>query len=395
MADDTTMSAAEAADRLGISRATLYAYVSRGLIESEPGPGPSRARLYPRAGIEGFAARRERARDRDLAAHGSLHWGLPVLDSQLTLIEDGRCHLRGRELIALSRAESLERVAALLWAGDPDAADGIFVPASREAGAPRPPGSPAPSATALASHLVAAGEESLLTLGAADPVVWRGGARVVSGLFAAAGAHGAGGLAAGLARGWGVEGARELEAALVLCADHELNVSAFTARCVASADAPLEAVVLAALCALRGRRHGGLTDRVEALVHDAGREGAARAAERALDADGVLPGFGHPLYPDGDPRAAELLRLARVRTHDDVVEALVERAREHLGEEPTLDLGLAALTRALGLPSGAAFCLFALGRSVGWIAHALETREDARLIRPRSRYRGPAPARVG
>lgn len=395
MADENTMSAAQAAERLGISRPTLYAYVSRGLLASEPGPGPSRARRYPRAAIEAFAARRDRARDRGLAAHGSLHWGLPVLDSELTLIDGGRCYLRGQDLIGLSREESVERVAALLWAGDPDEADAIFAGARR----PRAAAGPGPSpAAALAAHLVAAGEESLLTLGAPDAVVWRGGARVVSGLFAAAGAAGEGGLAEALARGWGVDAAPELGAALVLCADHELNVSSFTARCVASADAPLEAVVLAALCALRGRRHGGLADRVEAMVRDADRDGAARAAERALDADGTLPGFGHPLYPDGDPRAAELLRLARTRAGgagDDAVDALVARAREQLGEEPTLDLGLAALARVLGLPAGAAFCLFALGRSVGWIAHALETRADARLIRPRSRYRGPAPRRVG
>ncbi len=71
--------------------------------------------------------------------------------------------------------------------------------------------------------------------------------------------------------------------------------------------------MLAALCALRGRRHGGITERVEALADDAGREGAARAAERALGGGGELPGFGHPLYPEGDPRAAELLRLAPAR----------------------------------------------------------------------------------
>jgi citrate synthase len=87
-----TLSAREAAAALGVSRATLYAYVSRGLIASEPGEGPSRARRYPREPIDALLARRARVRDRGLAAHGSLHWGLPVLDSQLTLIEGGRCH---------------------------------------------------------------------------------------------------------------------------------------------------------------------------------------------------------------------------------------------------------------------------------------------------------------
>ena len=159
---------------------------------------------------------------------------------------------------------------------------------------------------------------------------------------------------------------------------------------MASADAPLENVVLAALCALRGRRHGGLTEQVEALVGDAERDGPRAAAGRWLGAGGALPGFGHTLYPDGDPRAVELLRRAGLAA-DDPVTGLVSLGRNQLGEEPTLDLGLAALARARGLPAGAAFHLFALGRTAGWIAHALETRDDARLLRPRSRYTGPPP----
>jgi citrate synthase len=241
----------------------------------------------------------------------------------------------------------------------------------------------------MAAHLVAAGEGALSTLGAAGDIAWRGAARVVEGLFAAAGARGEGSFAERLARGWGTERARDLEAALVLCADHELNVSSFTARCVASADASVEHVLLAALCALRGRRHGGLTDRVEALVRDAAAEGPARAAERALERGGALPGFGHPLYPGGDPRGAELLRIAG--PPDEAVAGLLALGREQLGEEPTLDFGLAALARALGLRPGSGLGLFALGRSAGWVAHALEARSDDRLIRPRSRYTGPRP----
>jgi citrate synthase len=382
-----TLSARQAAEALGVSRATLYAYVSRGLIASEPGEGPSRARHYPRGPIDALLERRARARDRGLAAHGSLHWGLPVLDSRLTLIEGGRCHYRGREVVALSRSASFEQVAALLWTGSEAGAGALLPPRRGETPAAGP--AAGPPVSAMAAYLVAAGEGSLATLGAADGIAWRGAARVVEGLFAAAGARGEGSLAERLARGWGTERAGELEAALVLSADHELNVSSFTARCVASADASVEHVVLAALCALRGRLHGGLTDRVEALVRDAAAEGPARAAERALEGGGALPGFGHPLYPDGDPRAAELLRIAG--PPDEVIAGLLALGREQLGEEPTLDFGLAALARALGLRPGAGLGLFALGRSAGWIAHALEARRDDRLIRPRSRYTGPPP----
>ena len=387
MAADT-MSAAEAAAALGVSRATLYAYVSRGLIASEPGDGPTRARRYPRGPVEDLLARRERSRDRGLAAHGQLHWGLPVLDSELTLIEGGRVYVRGHDLVALSRERTFEEVAALLWSGDPADAAALMPPAA-DGGGDGGPVLGGPVVAALAAHLTAAGEESLATLGAGDAVALRGAARVVAGMFAAAGARGPGRLAERLARGWGSDRPRDVEAALVLSADHELNVSAFTARTVASADAGVEHVLLAALCALRGRRHGGLTDRVEALVRDAAADGPARAAERAVSDGGALPGFGHPLYPDGDPRGAELLRLATPA--DPAVEALVALAEEQLGLRPTLDLGLAALARALRLPPGAALGLFALGRSAGWIAHALEARRDDRLIRPRSRYTGPPP----
>ncbi len=387
-APSPTLSATEAAALLGVSRATLYAYVSRGLVASSPGPGPSRARRYPRADLDAFVQRRARSRDRELAAHDSLHRGLPVLDSALTLIEGGRCFYRGRDVVQLSRTETFERVAGLLWADSADHADIFRAPAWR-------PRTEHPSAQALARHLARAADTPLITVASPDAVVRRGGGRVVEGMFRSVGAWGDGSLAQRLARGWATPHPPALDAALILCADHELNVSAFTARCVASADAGLEQVVLAALCALRGRRHGGLTERVEALVADAGRDGPRRAAARALGADGALAGFGHPLYPDGDPRGAELLRIADLIGADAAADGLVALARDELGQEPTLDFGLAALARRLDLPNGSAFCLFALGRTVGWIAHALETRGDGRLIRPRSRYVGIRPAAVG
>jgi citrate synthase len=380
-----TLSAAEAAGLLGVSRATLYAYVSRGLVASEPGPGPSRARRYPRASLEALRERRARGRDPALAAHGSLHWGGPVLDSGLTLIADGRCHYRGRDAVALAASATFEEVAALLWTGSGDAAAGLFSPApSRGGGGPDP--------AALARHLLAEGERAVAGVAALGEAAPRRAAGVVEGLFAAAGARGRGPLGARLARGWGRPSARaDLTAALVLCADHDLNVSAFTARCVASADAPLEAALLAAMCALRGRRHGGITERVEALLDDAGRHGPREAAARALREQGALPGFGHELYPDGDPRGADLLGRARAAGRDAERDGLVEVARAELGLGPALDLGLAALRRAHRLPAGAAFCLFALGRSAGWAAHAIEAAADGRLIRPRSRYTGPPP----
>ncbi len=386
-AADASLTAQQAADLLGVSRPTLYAYVSRGLVASRPGPGPSRARRYPRAAIEDLRARRARSRDPAMAALGSLHLGGPVLDSGLTLIEGGGLYYRGVDAIGLAGTASFEEAAALLWTGSAGAAGDLFPagPSEGTSGGPEP--------GALARRLLAGAEGAVAGVAALGDAAPRRAAAVVEGLFAAAGARGGGPLGRRLARGWGrPSAAADLTAALVLCADHDLNVSAFTARCVASADAPLEAALLAALCALRGRRHGGMTDRVEAVLAEAGREGVRAAVARALREQGALPGFGHALYPDGDPRGAGLLDRAARAAADPAVAGVVALAREDLGTEPTLDLGLVALARARRLPPGAALCLFALGRSAGWAAHAMEAAADGRLVRPRSRYAGPRPA---
>jgi citrate synthase len=384
MADNRLLSAGEAAELLGVSRQTLYAYVSRGQVESRPGPGPSRARRYPRASLEALRARRATPRG-EAAAREAIHWGAPVLESSLTLIEDGRCFYRGRDVVALSREAGLEEVAALIWSGDAGdvAALGAW-PAVR----PRTAG---PVAARLEAHLTAAAHDGLPP--APGPPTLRAAAAVVAGMFAAAGARGAGPLAGRLARGWRAGGAADdLRAALVLCADHELNASAFTARVVASAGARLEHALLAALAALQGRRHGGAPAAVARMLADAARDGPGAAIERAMDERGAVPGFGHPLYPDGDPRGLELLRLARAVGAERLagVEELVG-ACAALGLAPDLDLGLVALAEARRLPPDAPFTVFALGRSVGWVAHALETIADGRLIRPRARYVGPRP----
>jgi citrate synthase len=186
-----------------------------------------------------------------------------------------------------------------------------------------------------------------------------------------------------------------IRSALILCADHELNVSAFTARCVASAASTPYDVVVAGLAAMKGRRHGGYTARVEALFKEAGT--AARASDTVagrLQRGEELPGFGHPLYPAGDPRAKLLLSLAESAGRGGAIEtgkALVDSVYEMTGEHPTLDFGLVALVRALKLPEGSALSMFSLGRTIGWIAHAIEQYSSDRLIRPRARYVGEPP----
>ena len=186
-----------------------------------------------------------------------------------------------------------------------------------------------------------------------------------------------------------------IRTALVLCADHELNVSAFTARCAASAGASPYDVVLAAMATLRGYKHGGASERVLALLSEAAtpREARAAIASRLRRGEPVA-GFGHPLYPSGDPRAVVLLRLAQGAGNEPAWRAIRNLWRAGstvLHDAPNLDFGLAALTRACGFPAEAPLLLFSLGRTIGWIAHAMEEYASGQLIRPRARYVGPSP----
>jgi citrate synthase len=413
------LTSAEAAAALGVRRATLYAYVSRGLLRSEPDPG-GRGRRYPAAAVEELRRRAEGVRDPAAAAQRALAWGEPVLDSRLTLIAGGRLYYRGHEAVELARrGETLERTAALLWLAD--------------LAAPLPPPSAeraaalarlAPRLAAFASSRPFERLQALLPLATAEDAPafdLRPAAVVATGawLLSLAAALAAGtvkrlatgravaarsreGAAGQLAAAWapGDDAAPPLlDAALVLSADHELNVSAFTARCVASAGAPPQAAVAAGLAALGGTRHGGYCERVEALFGElagaASRQTVRTVLGERLRRGEEIPGFGQRLYPQGDPRAAllaELAAAARPRSPQvGLAGEVAGAAFDLLGERPNLDFGLVTLARTLELPPGAALALFAVGRSAGWIAHVLEQYADGRLIRPRARYLGPEP----
>jgi citrate synthase len=189
-----------------------------------------------------------------------------------------------------------------------------------------------------------------------------------------------------LAAHWRLDpiGADLVRRCLVLLADHELNASTFVARCVASTGASPYAAVSAALGALSGHRHGGASSRVEAAFHElkAGGDPIMAMAGRLFRGEEV-PSIGHPLYPDGDPRAVAILYALSV---------IVPHSRRLVGRQPNVDFALGAATTALELPQGAALSLFVIGRTVGWIAHAIEQYESGVLIRPRAHYTGPRPA---
>jgi citrate synthase len=201
-----------------------------------------------------------------------------------------------------------------------------------------------------------------------------------------------------LARAWKVDDrhAELLRAALVLCADHELNASAFTVRVVAATGVTVYGAAQAGLAALQGPRHGGATSRVVALLKTLAEVKDVPAALRGIVQSGErLPGFGHWLYADDDPRARCLLDMMARLMPDSAELRLIQRvaraAEAATGKKPNVDFALGSVERALGLPAKAALALFLLGRSVGWMAHLLEQRQSPNLIRPRAHYTGPTP----
>jgi citrate synthase len=149
------------------------------------------------------------------------------------------------------------------------------------------------------------------------------------------------------------------------------------------------------MATLKGYKHGGAAGHVIALAAEARTPAAARAAiAQRLKRGEQIPGFGHPLYPDGDPRATSLLRLAAASGNEAAwrpYRVLTRAGTDVLGDAPNIDCGLAAITAAYRLPPEAPLILFAAGRTLGWIAHAIEEYASGKLIRPRARYIGPPP----
>jgi citrate synthase len=182
-----------------------------------------------------------------------------------------------------------------------------------------------------------------------------------------------------------------IDTALILLADHELNASSFTARIAASTGADPYACIAAALATLSGPKHGTASAEIARFVTSVGSPEAARAAVRALRKRGeVPPGFGHPIYPAGDPRAPPLLEAAARLGHGKPLRTLRAIIDATADAAPTVDVGLLALTLALGVPPATGAGLFAVARAAGWLAHALEQRAAGYLLRPRARYTGPA-----
>ena len=382
------LDAKEATKLLGVSRATLYAYVSRGFIRSEAVPGKPRERRYAREDVERLRMRAEERRNPEKTAENALRWGVPVLESSITLIDDGALYYRGHDVAKLAREKSIEEVASLIWTGAFDS-DIFDTPLHVVAG------SPATNHVPFVNRA-----QSILPLVAArDSLAWdlrprsvaQTGWRILNLLtsVAAETRELEATIDETLAKAWAPKGTKLIRAALILCADHELNVSAFTARCIASANANPYAAVVGGLAALEGTKHGGATARIEALFDELRRvRDLRKSLSERLRRGEVIEGFGHPLYANGDPRAAMLLDLLPKSRELAFARSFAAAGYEILGERPTIDFALVAMSRALSLPPGAPLTIFAIGRTIGWIGHAIEQYAQDAMIRPRARYVG-------
>jgi citrate synthase len=397
------VTATEAAERLGIQLPTLYAYVSRGLLLSHPIPGAHRGSRYRKADIDRLAGR-----SRGRAAAGAF---TVVVDSALTLVEPaGRLSYRGWDAPTASREASFERVAEWLWtgveAGEPP--PWVSTPASLAAVSAATAGLP-PTASLVDRMRVA-----LAVIAATDPLrhdrrpeaVALVGRTLISTLVDGLpdrGAHDDAGTAIA-ARLWRKLSARRgtkaevaaLNAALVLLADHDLAASTFAARVAASTWADPYLCVQAGLAALGGPLHGAAADHTRALFDDvlAGRSAEEVVGERLRDPAGV-PGVGHAVYERPDPRAGALLEVIAAANPPtapwQAVQAIAAVIDDRDLPAVNVDFALAALCVCLDLGPGSGEAIFAVARTAGFLAHAIEEYPHRLRFRPRTAYFGPPP----
>lgn len=392
------LSTAEAARRLGVKPATLYAYVSRGMLSSRRAPGGRTSTFDP-----GEIARLA-ARARSGGRAGALEL---VVDSGLTLLDPaGRLSYRGVDAASLVPS-GFEAVAEWLWLGERATGRPQFsAPNEAVAVARAAAGALGPAGLAvdrLRVAAAAAGPADALRFDRRPEAVARVG-RTLLATFAdvlprrsdpVAGSIAARLYAALAPLPPGPGQVEALDAALVLLADHELATSTLAARVAASTWADPYLVVLAGLAALGGPLHGAAGGGIVALLDDAAERGATAAVGDVLRAGERVPGFGHLVYVAPDPRAALLFPLVASAWPDRPTVAAAAEVAELMAERgspaPNVDFALAALASAADLAPGATEAIIAVARTAGWLAHAIEEYPHRLRFRTRATYTGPAP----
>ncbi|MEU3304126.1 citrate synthase [Streptomyces sp. NPDC006678] len=403
-ADRERLTTREAAERLGVKPETVYAYVSRGQLTSRRDPG-GRGSTFDAKEVDALVRRGRR----EPAAGGDV---TQRIRTGITLIDKDRYYYRGVDATELARRYHYEEIADWLWTGTLRAGVRFTAPpeplaAARSAVAALPGHSGSTDRLRVAAIAAAAADPLRFDLGR-EAVL--GSARsliptLVDALPLAGREHrGEGRLAWRLWSRLTAERPDEtalhaLDMALSLLIDHDLAASTLAVRVAASARAHPYAVVSAGLGALDGPLHGaasGLAHRMLAEVLERGS--AAPVVADHLRAGRRVPGLGHRLYPAQDPRAEALFdvlatlpaarpALAAARE----VEATTARQMEL---HANVDLALAVLSVSSGMAAEAGETVFAVARTAGWIAHALEEYEERPLrMRPSGQYTGPRPPR--
>jgi citrate synthase len=373
------LSSAEAARRLGVKVSTLYAYVSRGLIASHHDPS-RRGSLFELADIESLAARSRGGRQTE-SRLATITTGVTQLH-----LDEGPIY-RGRAATSLVGEMTFEEVAAFLWEadeeGDWSALSLGHCPLHD-------------SLDRMRWALVMCGATDPLRSDARPNAVVHSARRVVAALVDVVGTAPAGEAATAsvserLAHRLGGSepafSAAAVDAALVLMADHELATSTLAVRIAASVRADLYDALLAGLATLTGPLHGGASQQAYELLALAERDGASRALNDTLREHRRLPGFGHTVYRNGDPRFGALLSLAEPLLSDtrrDILRQVMELAGAHDIPQANCDLALAALSWGTGMPPDTGRTLFAVARIAGWTAHYMEELSE-RPVRFRAR----------
>jgi citrate synthase len=399
------ISAAEAAQRLGVKQASLYSYVSRGVLSRRRNEG-SRISLFNASEVEGLA---RRGRPRRAPRAGEL-----VIETALTEISDDHLRFRGLDVMALATTRTFEDVAALLWTGSleepatalPWQATAEAVEAGAAAQAALPAGTLPLERLQVIVPALAATDPLRLHLD--PPAVIAAGRSLIAGMVdclptvGAGSAAGTGAIAerlmAKLCPGEPAPGLVEVvRTALVLLADHELAASTLAARVAASVRSDPYAVVGTGLGAVGGSLHGGASFGAEVMLRSASQPGdAAKVVGDLLRRGERIPGFGHFVYRVSDPRAVLLMDVLRRAAPDSmrlaIADAVTAEAQRRALPAPNIDFALAATATVAGMIPGAGEAVFAVARAAGWLAHALEEYARNIPIRPRGIYTGPIAA---
>lgn len=402
------LSTREAAELLGVKPETVYAYVSRGRLGSRRSPD-GRGSTFDPEEVRALVRRNGRAGGSAPAAADGQEL---TVRTGITLIESDRFYFRGVDAVELAARHSYEEVAEWLWTGQLRPGTAFTAPDDSVAVARR-------AVDALPEH---AGPTDRLRVAAiaaavADPLRFDlsedavlGTARVLIPTLVAAlppvlhVGHDRGPLAHRLWTRLSGRPADEamlhvLDTALGLLADHDLAASTLAVRVAASARAHAYAAVSAGLGVIEGPLHGaagGLAHRLLLEVLDQGS--AAPVVAEELRAGRRIPGLGHRLYPGEDPRARALFALLenipRAAPTLAAARDLQATTARHTPLHANVDLALAVLTASSGMPPTASETIFAVARTAGWIAHALEEYGERPLrMRPSGLYSGPRPPR--